>query len=287
MRIDSNEIIIAGKLYKMARIKDEWYNDVKDPSSLIKELQGKADIFTFWQRLPETKPKYNYYMEWESIAAIPIISFDHWWRKQLDPKMRNKIRKAEKNGVIGKVIDFDDELVKGIKKIYDESPIRQGRPFWHYMKNLNIIKKEHATYLDRSDFIGAYYNDELIGFFKIVYEEKFACLMNAISKIEHRDKVPTNILVAKAVELCDKKKLPYLIYGVWSEGTLGSFKRHNGCIKVDLPRYYIPLTIKGKMALNLKLYRNVKGIIPEKFKYPLKNLRLKWYKYKYRDLMNV
>lgn len=290
MWLDDKEILIEGRFIRIARSAIEMYESLDNPEPFIEVLRKakqNVDIFTFLQQLPKTEPKYNYYMEWESIAAIPITSFDYWWTKQIDPKMRNKIRKAERKGVFAATSDLNDDFVRGIKSIYDESPIRQGKPFWHYDKDLITIKKLHATYLEKSEFIGAYYEDKLIGFFKMVYADNFASLMNAISQVKHRDKVPTNILLAKAVEICDKKKIPYLIYGKWSEGTLGAFKRHNGCEKIDLPRYFIPLTLRGKIALRLKLHRNVKEMIPKKIKERLIELRSVWHSYKYKGTKDI
>lgn len=284
MQVDNKEIAITGWPIKTVRITDEWYLDVTDPESFVKTLKQrkvKADLFTFWQRLPETKPKYRYYMEWDSVAAIPVKSFNYWWENQIKKNARTAIRKAHKKGVEVKLVDFNDELVKGILGIYNESPIRQGKPFWHYGKDFDTVKKEVSTYRDRSDFIGAYYNDELIGFIKLTYMESYADPMQIISKIGHRDKAPTNALIAKVVEICEEKKIPYFPYGGWSGGSLDDFKRHNGFERIDLPRYYIPLTFKGKLALVLHLHHGFAEILPEKLKYFLKNLRKKWYTNKY------
>ena len=59
------------------------------------------------------------------------------------------------------------------------------------------IRADTATYLERSEFLGAYYNGELIGFLKIVYVDQLGCLMQIMSKIGHQDKRPTNALIVK------------------------------------------------------------------------------------------
>jgi len=59
------------------------------------------------QRLPDSKPKYNYYMEWDSIAAIPIKSYEEWIKKQIVKNSRKKISYAQRKGVKVKIIDFD------------------------------------------------------------------------------------------------------------------------------------------------------------------------------------
>lgn len=279
MQIDNTEITVTGRLIKTARIEEEWYKDVEDPALLIEQMKnakGKADIFTFWQRLPETKPKYNYYMEWDPIAAVPVESFEHWYKKQINTNARRCIKKAEKKGIEVRVVDFNDNLVMGITAIFNETPIRQGKPFWHYGKDFRTVKREMSDRLDRAEFIGAYYNSDLIGFIKLLYAGKYATTTQIISKIEHRNKGPNNALVAKAVEICDRKRIPYLVYLGWGRGTLAEFKRRNGFEKINLPRYYIPLTIKGKIALKCNLHHGAAGILPERSKDLLINLRKKW-----------
>jgi hypothetical protein len=282
--------MITGKLIKTAKIKFEYDDDVENPASLVDNLKKnkvKADIFTFWQRVPDTEPKYTFYMEWDNAAVLTIKNFDHWWEKQINGKTRNIVRKAQKKGVVVKVVDYNDEFIKGIESIYNETPIRQGKYFSHYGKDFNTVKKDNATNLKRSDFIGAFYNDELIGFIKLVYGGRTARTEQILSKIAHRDKAPTNALIAKAVELCSNKSVPYLLYAKWPRGTLADFKRNNGFEKVDLPRYFVPLTIKGKIALNLKLHHGLSNFIPESLILRLIDLRTQWYSKKYRNLIDV
>jgi len=286
MLIADKKVIVTGVLIKIARLKDEWYEDVENPESLIKQIKKtkiKADIFTFWQRLPETKPKYSYYMEWNDVAAIPIKSFDHWFEKQIKSSTRKAIRKAQKKGVVVKVVGLDDEFVKGVATTFNETPIRQGRPYSHYGKDFETVRQELSKDLDRCDLIGAYYNDDLIGFIQLGYAGNCAIPCGMVAKIEHRDKSPQNALLSKAVEICAIKKMPYLLYGYWSRGGLGDFKRHNGCIKIGVPRYYISLNIKGKIALKLKLHGGFVRLLPDKTIDYLINFRNKRYAKKIKN----
>lgn len=288
IEVEDKTLIVQGKLIKTARIKKEWYEDVEKPESIIRALRNikaKPDIFTFWQRLPETKPRFNFYMEWEAIAALPIISFDHWWKKQISSSTRNMIRKSTKKGVVVKLIDFNDELVRGITSIYNEIPIRQNKKFWHYGEDFNTVKKAMLRDIDLSDFIGAYYKDQLIGFIKLVYSDKFMNFANTVqclSMFKHRDKAVTNALIAKAVETCEKNKTSYLAYGEWRIRSLGAFLRHNGFESILLPRYYVSLTLKGKIILKLKLHNGIKRILPDNLMERLIGLRTKWYIWKYK-----
>ena len=280
MLIGNKDIAVAGKLLKIARFREEWFEDIEDPPLLIKGLKDSKespDIFTFWQRLPETKPKYNYYMEWNPVAVIPITSFTHWYEKQINTGARRAIRKAEKKGVQVRVVNFSDELLNEIICIIKETPVRQGRQFSQYERGHERLKCELSKDLDRCDFIGAYYEDELIGYIKLAFAGQYAVPFGMVSKVQHRDKSSQNALLAKAVKLCEEKGVPYLLYGNWSRGTLGDFKRHNGCKMVNLPRYFIPLSLKGRLALGLRLHHGVAGILPEKLIQNLTKLRWRWH----------
>ena len=280
MFIENNEIVIFGGLITIANLAPECYENMTEPETFIQKFKNagiRADIFSFGQRLPEVQPKYKYYREWDSIAVLKIKSYDDWLINQVEKEIRKNVNKAIKKGVVTKIAEFDDALVHEIMDIYNETPVRQNKPFPHYKKDFETIKKEHATYLDKSDFIGAYYNDELIGFIKMYYSEKCASTLQVISKIEHRDKKTNNALLAKAVEICDQKNIEFLQYGVWSYRTFGDFKKSNGFKKVDIPRYYIPLNVKGRIALKLKLHRGLKNMLPEKISERLLDLRTKWY----------
>lgn len=280
MRIEGVEVAVAGGVVRTARLEDEWYRDLDNPPGFIdalKKARVGADIFTFWQRLPETEQKYAYHAEVQSIAAMPILSFSHWWEKQVDPKTRNMIRKAEKKGVEVREAEFDEHFIDGMTKIFNESPTRQGRPFWHYGKSRETVRQEFSRYLFREDLIGAYYDGELIGFIMLANAGKYGDITQIIASLNHRDKSPMNALVAKAVSLCEKKQLPYLVYASWLTTSLGDFKRHNGFQRFDLPRYYVPLTLRGRLALSLHLHHGVKALIPERAVAVAKGWRSKWY----------
>jgi hypothetical protein len=294
MQVADKGIIVRGKIIRIGKLQDEWSEDIGDPDVVIealKEARLKPDIFTFWQRVPESEPRYNYYKEWDNVAAMRIKSFEHWWQKQIDAKTRNVNRNAQKKGVITKEVDFDDELVRGIRNIFNESRIRQGKLFWHYGKDFETVKKEMSLDLVRSYFIGAYYNEDLIGFIKLLDVGNGARVVQILSRIEHRDKSPTNSLIGKAVEVCCKKGIPYLFYEKFEYGKTGSrtltdFKRHNGFEKIQIPRYYVPLTTAGKIILKLNLHRGVKEMLPKRLVLGVMDYRRKWYTRKYSCVKN-
>ena len=169
------------------------YESVDDPEAMLQALREsgiRIDLFTFMQKLPDTSPKYAYPMEWDNVAALPVSTFDHWWTKQINSKTRNVVRLAEKKGIVVREVPFDDALVAGIAAVYNESPVRQGKPFWHYGKDVETVRRENGTFLDRSIFIGAFLEEKLVGFAKLVCDEDRtqAGLMQIVSMIQHRDK---------------------------------------------------------------------------------------------------
>ncbi len=249
LAVGGTELIIDGKGTKTARLADEWYEDVTDPEALVQGIKSsgvRADIFTFWQRLPDVRPHFNYHLEWDSIAALPIATFEQWQQTQLNPKSRNLVRKAAKAGVVVRETDFSDAFVAGMTEIFNETPVRQDKPFWHYGKDTATVKREFSRYLFREQLFGAYVDDTLIGFIFLAHATKYALLGQILSATKHRDKAPNNALIAKAVEVCASKNIPYLVYAMWTEGSLGHFKRQNGFQRFNLPRSLHSVDAQGE-----------------------------------------
>ena len=278
IEVNGKKLVIGGEWIRIARLEEEWYEDVTNPDELIEGLRScgeRADVLSFWQRLPDVTPAFQYRLQRDAIAALPITSYSAWWEKQIDGKTRNMVRRAEKKGVVIKPSAFDDKFVEGMTAIFNETPIRQGKPFWHYGKDFATVKREFSRYLFREEMLGAYLDHELLGFVMLAHAGRYAALGQIISKIEHRDKAPNNILLAKVVERCAEKGLPYLVYAKWDDGPLGDFKRHNGFQRFDLPRYFVPLNSKGRLYLALNLHQGITGLIPRPLLRRMKHIRRK------------
>ena len=122
--------------------------------------------------------------------------------------------------------------------------------------SLETARSYASTFSDRSIYIGAFLGEEMIGFIKLVSDETRtqACLVHILSMVRHKDKAPTNALIAAAVRCCADRGIPYLVYehfsyGKKKEDSLSHFKEVNGFERVNLPRYYVPLTGIGWAAL--------------------------------------
>lgn len=282
---------IEGQLIKIARLEGDKYIFPNNPEELVvglRQLRDRIDLFTFMQGVRQTSPQYTYPMEWDNFAALPVSTFDHWWTDQLDSKTRNMVRKAEKKRIETREISFDDALVRGIYEIDNESPIRQGRHFPHYGMSLESVREYAGTFLDLSVFIGAFLDNCLIGFAKLTSDETRTQmgLMHIMSLIQHRDKAPTNALIAQAVRSCAARGIPYLVYSNFAYGkkqqdSLSDFKKRNGFEQIDVPRYYVPLTRLGSVALRLGLHHKMIEYVPESIAAKFREVRKAWYSRKY------
>jgi len=280
--IGGNEVLVTGKFLKTASLRSEAHVRLEDPESFVEEVRQsrvRADIFTFAQGVNDRTPRYAFYRESDKIAVLPLTTYDHWFNKQLYFKPRNKLRKALKSGIEVRLEDFNDALLHGIKGIYDETPVRQGKRNYHYKKDFETIKREHGMFLDRSQFIAVHYAGEMIGFAKVTFSQGCGIFMNFLSKVSHRDKATNNALLAKAVEICAERKVNTLVYGVWgSGGTPGlvEFKVANGFECVEVPRYFVPLSAFGKLALKAGLHRGVVHRVPKRWIEMAAKVRVRW-----------
>ena len=280
---------IGSKVFRLERgllmtlhLEDEWFDDIDDPELVLKAIAGhselRPDLFSFWQRLPDIEPKYDYHLEWQEIAVLPITSYDDWWEKKVKSRVRSQIRRAHKEGLVVKEVPYDDDFVRGMTTIFNESPVRQGRPFWHFGKDFETVKAQFSRFAFREIMIGAYYDDELIGFIMLANAGRFGLTCQIISSLRHRDKSPNNALIAKVVEVSARLKLDYLVYLFWGDDSLTEFKRRCGFEMMRAPRYSVPLTWKGALALKYGMHHGVKEAIPAPIKHRLKAWRNAWYR---------
>jgi len=287
---DGRTIGVTGTWLKLAVIQDEEFSETElaYPDVCVLALREqrsqrglRADIFTFAQKPPATRPKFSYHMEWDSVAAARTISFKEWW-DQLPQESRKNVRRAEKRGVTTLVKQCDDDLIAGIVDLNNDSAVRQGRRFVHYGKTFDQVKKDQAAFPGRSDYVCAYLGSELIGFLKVAYRGDVASIVQVLPKASHHDKRPANALVAKAVELCEARSVSYLTYGMFNYGNrrdspLRQFKSRNGFEEMLVPRFYIPLTGWGRICTELKLYRGLIGLLPDGLTRAGATVRTKWH----------
>jgi hypothetical protein len=297
LEVCGKQVRINGTLVRMGFVNGEGYQSLDEPERAIEALRKtrkRIDLFAFVQRISETKPIYSYPVEPYNMAVLPISTFDDWMSNTINFKVRNKVRKAAKSGAVIQEVPLDENLIQGISTIYDESPIRQGKPFRHYRKDLETLRRMKATFADCSIYIGAYFEGNLIGFIKLVFDEhrEQAGLMHIFSMIKHRDKASNNALIAQAVKWCAERGIPNLwysnmSYGTKQSGSLAEFKRHNGFLKVEAPRSFVPLTTAGRIALKLGLHHSLADWVPERIAARYRKVRSIWYAKRFPGLQDA
>jgi hypothetical protein len=289
VELNGQALVVHGHWMRIASVHDEeWMvEETSQPElcarTLKKQRRGgiRADIFTFAQKLPNKTPKHQYPMEWESVAAVELASFKQWW-ETLPQEARKNVRRSRKRGVIVEVKQFDDNLIRGISDVNNDSPTRQRIRNQHYGKSLERVRKDYSAFVDRSDFIVTRVGEETIGFLKLVYRGEVASILNLTTKLSHYDKRPGNALIAKAVELCEAKGVRYLTYGLFNYGNkkdspLREFKIRNGFQEILVPRFYLPLNLWGEVCLKLKVHRGLLGLLPPGAITAALGMRERWY----------
>lgn len=247
----------------------EYVHDFVPTDRFFEKLAERGiDIFTFVERkwcCPIPNPSDKWLKTEDNIALLRILSYSDWWNA-IGKKTRNMVRKAEKSGVKTEVVKPSEELAEGIWKIYNETPIRQGRAFTHYGWALESVRRIVFLSPD-STFIGAFLEGELVGFIQLVHGDNIAVMSQILSLQKFWDKAVNNALVAKAIEVCAANNVPWLMYGrVGNHPSLDTFKESNSFSKFTLTRYYIPVTMKGRIAVKLGLHREAKDALPQSLK---------------------
>jgi GNAT acetyltransferase-like protein len=289
--VDGKILFAKGKWLKTAVVRGEemMEHELENPEKYIERLHGdakrllKADIFTFTQKIPAIRPKYDFPFERESIAAIHMVDFNRWW-EGLPQETRKNVRRAQKRGVQVRLSEFDDNLINGIRGVNDESPLRQGMANAYYGKSFEETKERYGEFVGRCDFICAYFGDELIGFLHLIHRGDVASILNLTTRPSHFDKRPANALMAKAAEICAARGISYITYGLYNYGNktdspLRQFKIRNGFEEILVPRFYVPLTAWGTISIKMKLHRGLVGILPHGVITFGVNARSKWYNF--------
>ncbi|MGE0645961.1 MAG: hypothetical protein AB7P24_20090 [Nitrospira sp.] len=287
-----DELIIAGKPYsirtgavRVLSLRRELIDEVLDPQAEVEEIarsKVRADLMTFVDRPLQPSPLLPYFQDWDNRAILEITSYDHWLMKQIPQQTRNKVRKAEKKGVTVQVEPFSERLIQDLVDMFNESPYRQGRPNRYYGWDAERVGRTWKTDLDKSVWIVAYYAGEMIGFIKLIVGNGIARTSGTIAKHAHRDRAPMNAILAKSIEVCAERDISHLVYGQFTYGQKGEdsltiFKVNNGFKRVDIPRWYIPLSMWGRTALYLGLHKELIELIPRPMIKMIRTIKNKWY----------
>jgi hypothetical protein len=253
--------LVIGKrlFFKKAQYSIEYIYDTEPTYELLTDLKKRGvDLLIFAQRsFLGSRPSYPFHREDEVIALLKIDTFDDWWKFKIGKKVRERIRGAQRKGVDVRPVKPDESFFKSAQNIYNETPIRQGLRYSGYGISLPAVKRKFEN-LERSNVLGAYYEEELIGFIWVVYGDRAASIESFVSLIEHRNKAPNNLLMAETIRSCSEKDFHFLWYAHmgYLEG-LDSFRKHHGFVGSSNPKYFVPLSSKGMLAIRLGVHRGL------------------------------
>lgn len=283
--INGRDFVINKSMLRTISLRNDIIDDIGDPAVVLHTIHDShlpADLLVFPQRLDDPSPRYPYHMEWDNLAAVKISTYEEWLKKQIHQNARNKIRKADKSGVIVRAESLSTQVIQGMVDIFNETAVRRGRRYSYFGRDAETVKKEWSADAGRSIFLVAYHQEEIIGFIQLVFGEGLARTSGTVAKLAHRNKAPMNALIAKSVEVCAERNIHYLVYGKFSYGKKGEdslteFKRNNGFQKIERPVYYAPLSIRGRVGLFLGMHHELSERLPVRLYNALTTFRSFWY----------
>lgn len=103
-----------------------------------------------------------------------------------------------------------------------------------------------------------------------------------VAHLDSDDRAPANALIAHSVRACAERKLRCFAYQkssyeIKDDDSLTHFKSINGFERIDVPRYHIPLTSLGKLALRTGLHHKLVDQLSKPVSAKLRDLRSSWY----------
>jgi hypothetical protein len=263
-----NKVTIGRRwFYSHAFFTLEYIFDVYPKEGFLRNLQEEGvDIFSFASRTyihDRMDKKYSFSKDIENTALLRIVSYEDWWENTIRKKERQSVKKAEKKGVEIRATEINYDFIKGVQKIYNETPFREGRRYSGYSQRFQDLQSKFSDIGD-SDVLGAYFEGELIGLLWLTYGDRAAMFRSFVSQIKHRDKCPNNALISEAVRRCDERHIQFLVYGdkYGFLPSLDRFRESQGFQKFPLPRYSLALTSVGQLSIKLGLHRKIEYNLP-------------------------
>jgi hypothetical protein len=223
----------TGRLLRRVSPADEWHEGRVTTDDLPRwliaargdrRLGGRhADLFTFWQGYPDTGPMLPYTYTYREVAVLPITTRAEWLARLTRTK-RQALAKAATLGMQIRPAQFNEAFIAGMVALFNESPIRQGRPFAHCGKDAAQVRQEFARHLDREIIFGAYQGERLVGFVFLAIGDEIAHLEEIIATATVPAR-PVNVAPSAPRSMCVARQIPALLYAFGPRGTPADFKR--------------------------------------------------------------
>ena len=198
---------ITGSVLKTARLRSELYVQLEDLDSFCSRRSGhrclRTDILTFLAGHQRPRPKIT--------RSITRPKGSQYFRSRhmtsgsgcrLYNKPRNTLRKALKSGIEVRLEEFSESLLHGIKAIYDESPVRQGKRNRHYQERLGDNQKRARHVLgEKPVHRGLFFRrDDRLRESDVF--SRFGSLHKFSLESQPSRQSANNAILAKAVEIC-------------------------------------------------------------------------------------
>jgi len=239
-------------LLKEGRLIDEYL--AKDhPAMRLGLISDPVDVVSFPERaFSDGSSRYSFPSRTEVLGLLRLTTCEDWFCA-LRKKQRYTLRRAKKLGVEARLSMGDEEDVQAAYSLYHETDRRQDMKFVPYYSYSASALRSMLAKSDSCIMLGAYLNKKLVGFMKLRIGELGAIVETMLVTI-HRIPGVGNVLIESAVkELC-AKDIRFLIYGhMGYMSGLDDFKIHNGFKSVPDRRYYVPMTHKGRVCINMGL----------------------------------
>jgi Acetyltransferase (GNAT) family len=276
---DCMQLKTRGRFPLIGYIDGERYTFLSDPESVMPQLRNTPiDLFTFLEK-PGESADFRYPSEEDQFAVLQMSDYEQWL-KLVGQKTRNLVRKAEKFGVTVTESALTDEVILAIRDAYNETPVRQGKPYHHYGTDEAHVRERFSTFSDRSILLAARHEGNIVGTARMIVDNSgdFAGIIHFLSLMSYRDKSVNNALMSACVKTCIDRRIKQVVYERLTYGNKGvdalaNFKRHNGFTAVPVKRYWIPMTRVGSVAMKLGLHRSLRSYVPESIASPLRKLR--------------
>jgi len=224
---------------------EEYFTDL-DGVPQGADLSG-LDIFTYWRRNWVKRQVSDDTILKRNILAVLRLpdSYDCWYGS-LDKRVRHAIRTSRTSLEQCTVDDGTD----AIASIYAEIEERQGRPFPFHSIDAAELERIMVR-RNESVFFRGLVGDRIVGAARVIpsMSEGFAIVASFISRSSDFDKKPNDRLLAGLVEWAIQNQIRLLMYDYLGDDSLGFFKRRHGFCPLPIPRYAVPLTIRGSLVL--------------------------------------
>lgn len=251
----SRSIIIGGPL--------AIDNDEKILISLLSEYEkilSKKVIYTEIREIFELPfqsllLKHGYQIEKRLNILVDLSKTEDELWYDMHPKRRNDIKRAEKRGITVKVIEEYDEIIESYEILKDVYK-RAGLPLADRSLFINCFSNLYKN--GYCKFLGAYYNQDLIGTIVTLCYKDRVIDWYAGSNKENQNKNPNDLLPWRA--FIDAKNSGYKIFDFGGAGKpdvaygVRDYKKKFGGSFIELNRYkkiHKPFLMSiGKLGLN-------------------------------------